>query len=360
MTSGATLPKSRITSRRKPAATDVVARALGTSIINRLRCSSQVRCMVGPSRWSRWTNETDRRWNGATGLPSTAGLLSTAGMLFIAELLLGPAPAGRGVVGQRGDEGLLRHLDPADHLHPLLAFLLLLEQLALTGDVTAVALGKNVLAHGADGLAGDDPGADRGLDRHLELLARDELAQLGRHHDAVGVSLVLVHDRAEGIDRLALEKDVHLDQVGGLLAVGLVVERGVSAGLGLQLVEEVEDDLGQRERVAHLDALLGEVVHAAQRAAAGLAQLHHGSDELAGAEDRRTHDRLADVADLAVRELAGVGHGDDLAVVELDLVDHVGQRRDQVEVELTLEPLAHDLQVQHAEEPDPETETERG
>ena len=55
--------------------------------------------------------------------------------------------------GQCGDEGLLRNLDPADGLHPLLAFLLLLQQLALTADVTAVAFGEHVLADGADVLA---------------------------------------------------------------------------------------------------------------------------------------------------------------------------------------------------------------
>ena len=37
------------------------------------------------------------------------------------------------------------HLDPADRLHLLLAFLLLLEQLALAGDVAAVALGSTSL-----------------------------------------------------------------------------------------------------------------------------------------------------------------------------------------------------------------------
>src|SRR5690348_15343159 len=62
--------------------------------------------------------------------------------------------------GQCRDEGLLRHLHPADHLHPLLAFLLLLQQLALTGDVTAVALREYVLADRADRLPGDDPVAD--------------------------------------------------------------------------------------------------------------------------------------------------------------------------------------------------------
>src|SRR3954464_15123043 len=78
---------------------------------------------------------------------------------------------------QRGDEGLLGHFHPPDHLHPLLALLLLLEQLALAGDVTAVALREDVLADRADRLAGDDPAADGRLDRYLELLPRNEFLQ---------------------------------------------------------------------------------------------------------------------------------------------------------------------------------------
>src|SRR5690349_14319803 len=90
--------------------------------------------------------------------------------------------------GECCDERLLGDLDAADHLHPLLALLLLLQQLALAGDVAAVALGQHVLADGADVLPCDHPRPDRRLDRHLELLPRDELAQLpGQHHPvAVG------------------------------------------------------------------------------------------------------------------------------------------------------------------------------
>src|SRR3712207_9478728 len=87
--------------------------------------------------------------------------------------------------GQGGDEGLLRDLDPPDGLHPLLALLLLLQQLALAGDVTAVALGEHVLANRANVLARDDAGPDRRLDRHFELLARDQLTQLGGPRGAV-------------------------------------------------------------------------------------------------------------------------------------------------------------------------------
>src|SRR5262245_39902965 len=49
---------------------------------------------------------------------------------------------------QHRQERLLGDFDSADLLHALLAFLLLLEKLALAGDVAAVALGGHVLAHG--------------------------------------------------------------------------------------------------------------------------------------------------------------------------------------------------------------------
>ena len=74
-----------------------------------------------------------------------------------------------------GHEGALGDLDGADLAHAFLAFLLLFEELALAGNVAAVALGGNVLADLLDRLAGDDLGSDGGLDGDVELLARDEV-----------------------------------------------------------------------------------------------------------------------------------------------------------------------------------------
>src|SRR5438309_881250 len=90
---------------------------------------------------------------------------------------------------EHGEEGVLGDLDAADLLHALLALLLTLQELALARDVAAVALGGDVLAVGLDGLAGDDVQADRGLDGHVVLLARDALAQLlgQRATDLVGL-----------------------------------------------------------------------------------------------------------------------------------------------------------------------------
>src|ERR1035441_3977520 len=57
---------------------------------------------------------------------------------------------------QQGEERLLRNVDFADALHPLLAFLLLFEQFALAADIAAVALGDNILADRGDRLSRND------------------------------------------------------------------------------------------------------------------------------------------------------------------------------------------------------------
>ena len=66
-----------------------------------------------------------------------------------------------------------------------------------------------------------------------------------------------------------------------------------------------------------------------------------------------------------LRDVAGLGQLgravdlDDLAVGLGDAIQHARRRRDQVHVELALEPLLHDLHVQQAEESAAEAEAER-
>src|SRR5687767_6560735 len=106
------------------------------------------------------------------------------------------------VHAEHRQEGLLRNLHRSDALHPLLPFLLLLEQLALASDVAAVALGQHVLAHRPDRLAADDIRPDRGLDRHLEHLARDQLLELVDQRLAGAVGVGPIDDQAQRVDRL--------------------------------------------------------------------------------------------------------------------------------------------------------------
>src|SRR4051795_11532769 len=88
---------------------------------------------------------------------------------------------------QRRDERLLRDVDLAELAHLFLAFLLLLQKFSLPRDVAAVAFGGDVLAQRAHGFAGDHLAADRGLDRDLKHMRRDQLLHLLDHGAAAAL-----------------------------------------------------------------------------------------------------------------------------------------------------------------------------
>ena len=105
---------------------------------------------------------------------------------------------------QHGHKGLGGDRHRTKGTHSLLAFLLLLQQLLLSGDVTAVALGQNILTQSLDGLAGDDLAADGGLHRDLKLGAWDVLLQLFSDLSCPGIGVVCKEDEAKRIDDIAI------------------------------------------------------------------------------------------------------------------------------------------------------------
>src|SRR5262245_8842920 len=107
-------------------------------------------------------------------------------------------------------ERFLRDLHAADALHALLAFLLLLEQLALARDVPAVALREDVLAQRLDRVARDDAAADGRLDRDLEHLPWDELAHLRGQRASARIRHVAMDDRRQRVDRLLVDQNIEL------------------------------------------------------------------------------------------------------------------------------------------------------
>src|SRR5579871_3094685 len=123
-----------------------------------------------------------------TATPSSPVCGSRATMEYV---MLAVSPrAGLLLQFERGDERLLRHLDPPDLLHALLSFFLALEQFPFASDVAAVTLRQHVFTLRFDRFPRDDPSTDRRLDRNVEELAGNELAQLRRNAPAVVVRLV--------------------------------------------------------------------------------------------------------------------------------------------------------------------------
>src|SRR5262249_32691558 len=139
----------------------------------------------------------------------------------------GGAP--RGLRAGDRHERVLRDLDRADALHAPLPCLLPLEQLALAGHVAAVALGEDVLAHGRDGLPGDDLAADRRLQRHVEELAWNYPAELLDEAPAVEGRPLPLDDHRKGIHGRAGDQDVQLDQIARFARDQLIVHRRVPA-----------------------------------------------------------------------------------------------------------------------------------
>src|SRR5205085_4227301 len=107
---------------------------------------------------------------------------------------------------QRRNERFLRYAHAAILPHPLLPLLLLLQQLALARRVAAVAFRRHVLAQRRDRLARDDLAADRGLDRDLEQVARDQILQPLAHAAAARLGVGAVDDHGEGVDRLVVDE----------------------------------------------------------------------------------------------------------------------------------------------------------
>lgn len=81
----------------------------------------------------------------ARGRRTTKPPASPAALSDVADPVRIPGSA---VHLEGGDERLLRDLDLAELAHALLALLLLVEELALAGDVAAVALGGDILRQG--------------------------------------------------------------------------------------------------------------------------------------------------------------------------------------------------------------------
>ena len=237
------------------------------------------------------------------------------------------------------EEGFLGYLYGANLLHALLALLLLLQELALTRDVTAVALGCHVLADGFDGLAGNDFRADGGLDGDVELLARDELFEFLAHAAAEAHGIVHVSEGRQGVDALAVEEDVELDELALAVVMDVVVEGRIALGDTLELVVEVDNYLAQRHIEYHLHAVAGDVLLLDELAALAQTECHDGSDELCRGDDGGAYVGFFDIVDEGgVGQARGVVYLYHAAAFVVDAVAYIRHGGDDKCIALFLLP----------------------
>src|SRR5438067_487929 len=258
------------------------------------------------------------------------------------------------------DEGFLGDVDLADAFHALFAFFLVLEEFAFPVAIAAVAFRGYVFAQRRNPLPRDYLSTERGLDRHLVELARDDFLQLRRQHPAAVLRAVAMDDGGKRIDRLAVHEQVELYQSRGAITGVLVIHRAVTAGHALDLVVEVHQDFVQRQLAMEHDAAGIERFGVVHDSALFQNQLQDVADVFVRAKDVRFHDWLADfIDDARVRQVRGIIDEKRFAAGGENLVDHARRGRDDIHVVLAPEPFLDDFHVEQPEETAAESEAER-
>ena len=170
--------------------------------------------------------------------------------------------------------------------------------------------------------------------------------------------LAAVNNHRQRIDRFGINQNSELHQVTFFVARDGVVETGIAAADRFQPIVEIEHDLVQRQLVNQHGAATG-ISEVLLDTAAVLAQLQDRAEMIIGHQDRRFDPRLLDISDAHdVGHVGGIVHLQHFPVIQMNAVDHRRRRRDQIKIEFAAEPFLHDFEMQQAEKPAAETETE--
>ena len=128
---------------------------------------------------------------------------------------------------QYGHKCFLRYLDISNLPHALFALFLFLKELLLTRDVTAIALGKDILSHCLDRLPCNHLAADCRLYRYLKKVSWYFILELLAHLPSPVIRRLLVHDKRQCVNLLLVDKNVKLDKLGLLVPFDVIVEGSV-------------------------------------------------------------------------------------------------------------------------------------
>ena len=137
----------------------------------------------------------------------------------------------------------------------------------------------------------------------------------------------------------------------------MVVEGSIAFRYALQLVVEVDDDLTQGQVKEDLDTVARDVLLLDELPTLTEAERHDRTDVGGIRDDRSADIRLFDVVDRRdVWKPRGVMYLLADALLVVDLVGYVGDGRDDVHAELSVESLLNDLHVQEPKEATTEAE----
>ena len=167
-------------------------------------------------------------------------------------------------------------------------------------------------------------------------------------------------NKGQGVHLIAVEEHVHLHQIAGPVALDLIVQRGISLGVGLEGVEEIIDDLVEGHGVVDLHQIGIQILHILELTPAVLTHGHDVAHIVGRGNDGNLGVRLPGLFnDGRVGVVVGVIHMDHGAVGLGDLVDDGGQGGHQIQVEFPLQTLLDDLHMKHTQKSAAETKAQR-
>ena len=237
---------------------------------------------------------------------------------------------------------------------------MLLEQFLLAGDVATIAFGSHILAHGLDRRARDDVAADGRLNRHLEHLSRNQITHPLGQLPAPVARLGAMHDDRQRIHTLAVDQQIQAHQIRHLETLELIVERSITTTHRLQLIEEIEHHLAERQFVNDR-YLISQILQLELHPATLLAQREHPTHVFLRAKDVRLDDGLADLGHFVDRrQLGRVVDVQHFPGVREDLIDHRRRSGDQIQVVLALQAFLDDLHMEHAQKAASKPESQGG
>ena len=68
-------------------------------------------------------------------------------------------------------------------------------------------------------------------------------------------------DEGQSVHLLAVEQQIHLHQIAGMVALDFIIQRGVTPGVGLQRVKKIIDDLVQRHQIVQFHQIGIQILH---------------------------------------------------------------------------------------------------
>ena len=169
-----------------------------------------------------------------------------------------------------------------------------------------------------------------------------------------------MHDDRQRVHRLARHQYVQLHQRRLSVTGQVVIQRCVPARHRFQPVVKIHHDLVERQVVDQQHAARSDVLELLLRAPFLFQQLQDLAQVLLARDYCGRDDGLLDPLDLGrVGELGRIVYLHQVALARRHPIAHARRGGDQVDIELALQPLLHDVQVQQPQETAAEAEAQR-